>query len=113
MAGNKLKRTRNINTLYKYIDNLRKNEEKNEINDRFLKQFCRFAVISNDISIEITENIDTMPADLLNKKLATYKTIIGMALQLYNTLGLKNLNNEIENGENPYLVLMREEANDG
>lgn len=98
-----------ITKLYNSIWNMRgKTDAINNINKDLLMQYCRFAVISNEISEDIQNNIGEIPETQLQDRLATYKTMNGIATSLYRTLNLKALNDDSPNVENPYLELMKE-----
>ena len=80
-------RNRAIKKLNKHIWTLKHQcESITQINAELIMQYCRFVVLSEEVSIEITNGIGKMTTAELEDKIKIYERINKLTLNLYLSL---------------------------
>ena len=110
----KKSRETKIKELNDYIWTLEgKCEKISKINTGLILQYCRFMVLTDELSIEIAKNMDKYDADQMAVVVAKYERMQKLALNIYKTLKLDDIKSDDGSKENPYLKLLQEAQADG
>lgn len=110
----KKSRDKKIKELNDYIWTLKgKCEKVTQINAGLILQYCRFTVITDELSVEITKKIDKLPEKEANQLIEKYEKLQKMALNIYKTLKLDDIAEADGSKENPFLKLLADAQNDG
>ena len=76
-------------------------------------QYCRFMVLAEEISVEISKNIEKYDEAQINTLFVKYEKLQKLALNIYKTLKLDDIKPEDGSKENPFLKLLQEAQADG
>ena len=110
----KKSRETKIRELNNYIWTLEgKCEKVNKINAGLILQYCRFMVLAEEISVEISKNIENYDEAQINTLFVKYEKLQKLALNIYKTLKLDDIKPEDGSKENPFLKLLQEAQTDG
>ena len=110
----KKSRETRIKELNDYIWTLEgKCEKVNKINTGLILQYCRFMVLTDEISVDLANNIDSYDDDTVAQLIAKYEKLQKLALAIYKTLKLDNIQAEDAGKGNPFVKLLQEAQNDG
>ena len=116
MAKNtgKTARNRSIEELKKYIWSLqRKCDSICKVNEQMINQYCRFLVMSDEVSQEITDGLTTMEPALLAEKIDLYQKLNKVTLNLYKVLKFDSIKDELADYGNRYTKLLKDAEQDG
>lgn len=107
-------RNRAIKKLNKYIWTMKHQcESITQINAELIMQYCRFVVLSEEVSIEITNGIGKMSSDALEDKIKIYERINKLTLNLYKVLKFDEIKDELADYGNPFTKVFNEAKDDG
>lgn len=107
-------RNRAIKKLNKYIWTLKHQcESVTQINAELIMQYCRFVVLSEEVSIEITNGIGKMATAELEDKIKIYERINKLTLNLYKVLKFDEIKDELADYGNPFTKVFNEAKDDG
>ena len=81
-----------------------------EINRQLINQYCRFCVLSEDVSERIINTPLNEDTSGLTEAYMRYNKIV---LQLYKTLKFDQIKDELASFGNPYTALFKEAEKDG
>lgn len=96
------KRQRAIKALAKYIWTLKgKCDSIANINKQLIEQYCRFAVMADETSVNLERDMDDMNGAELANKLDLYKELNKITLSLYKTLKFEQIKDELADYGNP------------
>ncbi len=110
----KKSRETKIKELNEYIWTLEgKCEKVNKINTGLILQYCRFMVLTDELSVEISRNVDKYNDVELAQLIAKYEKLQKLALAIYKTLKLDSIKSEDGSKENPFMKLLNEAQADG
>ena len=113
-GSGKKNREKKIKELNDYIWTLEgKCEKVSKINTGLIMQYCRFQVLTDELSVEIAQNMDDYNADQLALVVAKYEKLQKLALNIYKTLKLDAIKSDGDNAGNPFLQLLQEAQSDG
>ena len=103
-----------IKELNDYIWTLEgKCEKINKINTGLILQYCRFMVLADELSVEISKNVDKHDESQINTLFTKYEKLQRLALNIYKTLKLDDIKSDDGSKENPFLKLLQEAQTDG
>ncbi len=109
-------RDRAIKALNEYIWTLKDhNENICELNKDLILQFCRFSVLAEEMSVKIQKFKLANDAGNLaigDAQLALYAKYNKFMIQLYKTLKLDSVKNDLTKFQNPYLELLENNDED-
>lgn len=107
-------RNRAIKKLNKHIWTLKHQcESITQINAELILQYCRFVVLSEEVSIEITNGIGKMTTAELEDKIKIYERINKLTLNLYKVLKFDDIKDELADYGNPFTKVFNEAKDDG
>lgn len=107
-------RNRAVKKLNKYIWSLKhKCDSVAQINADLIMQYCRFVVVSDEVSIEITDGINELSPDDLEAKIKIYERLNKMTLNLYKVLKFDEIKDELADYGNPFTKIFNEAKDDG
>lgn len=110
----KKSRETRIKELNDYIWTLEgKCEKVTKINTGLILQYCRFMVLTDEISVDLANNIDKYDDDKVALLIAKYERLQKLALNIYKTLKLDAIKSDGDNAGNPFLQLLQEAQTDG
>lgn len=108
------KRKKAINDLEKYIWTQKgKCDGIAPINKGLITQYCRFAVLADECSLEISLRVNSMQPEELEQNLKNYEKFNKIQLQLYKSLKFEQIKDELADFGNPFTKLFMEAENDG
>lgn len=112
MATNK--RTKEINELNNYIWSLKgKADSIAEVNKGLIMQYCRFSVLSDEMSNKLQRELDKMDEVQFDFCIKKYEKFNKIMLNLYKTLKFEQIKDELADFGNPYTKLYLEAEQDG
>ena len=107
-------RNRAIKKLNKHIWTLKHQcESITQINAELIMQYCRFVVLSEEVSIEITNGIGKMTTAELEDKIKIYERINKLTLNLYKVLKFDEIKDELADYGNLFAKVFNEAKDDG
>ena len=110
----KKSRETRIKELNDYIWTLEgKCEKVTKINTGLILQYCRFMVLMDEITVDLAMNIDKYDDDKVTQMVGKYEKLQKLALAIYKTLKLDNIQAEDSSKENPFVKLLNEAQVDG
>ena len=110
----KKSRETRIKELNDYIWTLEgKCEKVTKINTGLILQYCRFMVLTDEISVDLANNIDKYDEEKVAQLIAKYERLQKLALNIYKTLKLDSIQAEDSSKENPFVKLLNEAQADG
>ena len=110
----KKSRDKKIKELNDYIWTLEgKCEKVTKINAGLILQYCRFVVVADELSVEITKKIDKLSEKDAAALVEKYEKLQKLALNIYKTLKLDDIADAEGSKENPFLKLLADAQNDG
>ena len=110
----KKSRETKIKELNDYIWTLEgKCEKVNKINTGLILQYCRFMVLTDELSVDIASNIEKYDDEQIAQKIAKYEKLQKLALNIYKTLKLDDIKSDGDNAGNPFMKLLQEAQSDG
>ncbi len=113
MAKPKSRETK-IKALNDYIWTLEdKCDAINKMNIDMIMQYCRFVVLTEELSVAIAKNIEKYDEKQLSDQISKYEKLQKLALNIYKALKLDEIKSESDAQENPFLTLLTESKNDG
>ena len=108
------KRTRDINELNDYIWSLKgKCDGITDMNKGLILQYCRFAVMSSEMSKKMEKELDAMTEEQFDFCIKKYEKFNKIMLNLYKTLNFSTIKDELADFGNPYTKLYLEAEKDG
>ena len=108
------KRTRDINELNDYIWSLKgKCDGITDMNKGLILQYCRFAVMSSEMSKKMEKELDAMTEEQFDFCIKKYEKFNKIMLNLYKTLNFSTIKDELADFGNPYTKLYMEAEQDG
>ena len=114
VAAKKAARTKAINALNQYIYSLKDScDSINDINKDLILQYCRFTVMSNEISLQVQNTLGAEPPEKITVLIDLYKEFNKISVGLYKTLKFDTIKDELKNEKNPYLTLLQQASGDG
>ena len=114
VAAKKAARTKAINALNQYIYSLKDRcDSINDINKDLILQYCRFTVMSNEISLQVQNTLGAEPPEKITVLIDLYKEFNKISVGLYKTLKFDTIKDELKNEKNPYLTLLQQASGDG
>lgn len=109
-------RDKAIKALNEYIWTLKeRNENICELNKDIILQYCRFAVLAEEMSVKIQKfklKEDASNIQVADAQLSLYAKYNKFMIQLYKTLKLDSVKNDLKNFKNPYMELLKENDED-
>lgn len=109
-------RDKAIKALNEYVWTLKnRNENICELNKDLIMQYCRFCVLAEEMSVKIQKfklADDASNLAVGDAQLAMYAKYNKFMIQLYKTLKLDSVKNDLSNFKNPFLELLQEENDD-
>lgn len=109
-----IKRNRSIKALNKYIWGLaHRCDSITKINTELILQYCRFTVMAEEVSLDISDRAEEMRSTELKNKIALYERYNKIALNLYKVLKFNEIKDELADYGNPYTKLLNEAQDDG
>jgi hypothetical protein len=110
----KKSRETKIKELNDYIWTLEgKCEKVNKINTGLILQYCRFMVLTDELSVDIASNIEKYDDEQITQMIAKYEKLQKLALNIYKTLKLDDIKSDGDNAGNPFMKLLQEAQADG
>ncbi len=110
----KASRTRGINNLYQFIYSLKnKCDSINDVNKDLILQYCRFTIMSNEVSKEIQDGLGVKKPEELATLIGLYKEFNKIAIALYKTLKFDSIKEELKADKNPYFELLEDARKNG
>lgn len=110
----KKSRETKIKELNDYIWSLDgKCEKITKMNEGLILQYCRFTVITDELSVEITKKIDKLSEKDATQLIEKYEKLQKLSLNIYKTLKLDDIAGAENSKENPFLKLLRDAQSDG
>jgi hypothetical protein len=110
----KKSRETKIKELNDYIWTLEgKCEKVNKINTGLILQYCRFMVLTDELSVDIASNIEKYDDEQITQMIAKYEKLQKLALNIYKTLKLDDIKSDGDNAGNPFMKLLQEAQSDG
>ena len=108
------KRTRDINELNSFIWSLKgKCDGITDMNKGLILQYCRFAVMSSEMSKKMEKDLDAMTEEQFDFCIKKYEKFNKIMLNLYKTLNFSSIKDELADFGNPYTKLYLEAKKDG
>lgn len=108
------KRKKAINDLEKYIWSLKgKCDGIAEVNKGLITQYCRFAVLADECSLDITLGVKKLQPEALDQHLKNYEKFNKITLQLYKVLKFEMIKDELADYDNPFMKIFKEAEKDG
>lgn len=108
------KRQQAIADLSNYIWSLKgKSDSISEINKQLIDQYCRFAVMADEVSVFLEKKMNTLPPDEFDAKMKIYEKLNKTTLGLYKTLKFEQIKDELADYGNPFLALHQAAERDG
>lgn len=108
------KRTRDINELNSFIWSLKgKCDGITDMNKGLILQYCRFAVMSSEMSKKMEKDLDAMTEEQFDFCIKKYEKFNKIMLNLYKTLNFSTIKDELADFGNPYTKLYLEAEKDG
>lgn len=105
----KITRNRDINNLYQFIYSLKnKCDSINDINKDLILQYCRFTIMSNELSKDIQDELGTQDPVKIAQLIDLYKEFNKISLNLYKALKFDSIKDELKAEKNPYFELLGE-----
>lgn len=103
-----------IDAMNKYIWDLKgKCDGIAEINKELILQYCRFAILADEVSEEIAKNIGKLDYATLEEETKKYEKFNKIVLNLYKTLKFEQIKDELADFGNPYTKLYKEAEENG
>lgn len=84
-----------------------------EINKGLILQYCRFAVLADEVSENIVKNISNIDCATLEDETKKYEKFNKIVLNLYKTLKFDQIKDELADFGNPYTKLLKEAEENG
>ena len=110
----KKSRETKIKELNDYIWTLEgKCEKISKINTGLILQYCRFMVLTDELSNEISKNIEKYDDAQIAQLIAKYEKLQKLALNIYKTLKLDDIKSDDGSKGNPFMKLLEEAQSDG
>ena len=107
-------RNRAIKKLNNYIWTLQHRcDTINKVNENLIMQYCRFTVLAEEISQELTANLDKMDAANVEAHLRRNEQFNKTALGIYKALKFDKIKDEEADNGNPFTRMLTEAQNDG
>ena len=108
------KRTRDINEFNSFIWSLKgKCDGITDMNKGLILQYCRFAVMSSEMSKKMEKDLDAMTEEQFDFCIKKYEKFNKIMLNLYKTLNFSSIKDELADFGNPYTKLYLEAEKDG
>lgn len=82
-----------------------------EINRGLISQYCRFAVMADELSVEIEHAMknDTETQSFIMGKLDVYEKVSKQALALFKVLGLNSIKDQLAQKRNQFLAALEDD----
>ena len=107
-------RNRAIKKLNNYIWTLQHRcDTINKVNENLIMQYCRFTVLAEEVSQELTVNLDKMDAANIEAHLRRYEQFNKTALGIYKALKFDKIKDEEADNGNPFTRMLTESQKDG
>lgn len=85
-----------------------------KINEDLIRQYCRFCLMAENISIKIKKDFDDGNFDTIENDMKLYEKFNKLTLGLYKTLKFEQIKDELAKAkDNPFEDLRRQAEEDG
>jgi len=107
----RLKRIKNLNAFIWQLEG--KCETISKVNEQLILQYCRFAVLADEMSIEISEGTGLFEQNDIENRIKLYEKYQKMALNLYKILKFDTIQKGVGGKENPFTKMLNDSQKDG